>query len=150
MDMRALVLDDLRSIDEDHLWMLGLVVREPHELRNRRTPSNEIPFAGSMVDSTIFGFLVEDHAIETLEAITDLAVRPVCVRQSRAALIVPDLRSFLSLVSLSGAEAIGRSTRTTRGDGSTRTACRTRSFARHRRRCGDCPASPFRLHRAHS
>jgi hypothetical protein len=107
MVLRDLVLDDLRGIDDDHLGALGLVLRAPELLRGRRTPSNVIPFAGSPVDDTTFGFLMEDPAVETLEAIAQLAACPICILRHRDSFIVPNLRSFLSLVALAGADAIG-------------------------------------------
>jgi hypothetical protein len=97
---RDLVLDDLRGIDEEHLEAIGLALRAPEHLRGPDTPSNVFPFAGSFVDGTTFGFLLEDPAVETLEAIAHLAAHPVCIQRRRDALIVPNLRSFLSLVAL--------------------------------------------------
>ena len=104
--VRDLTLNDLRSIDEDHLHLLGLVLRAPEQLRSPHAPRNVLAFAGSPVDVTTFGFVVDGPSIETLEAITHLAARPVCVQKGRQSLFVPNLRAFLSLVALAGADAI--------------------------------------------
>lgn len=105
--VRELVFDDLRRIDEDHLHLLGLVLREPAQLRGPRTPRNVVPFAGSPIDTTVYGFLVDGASIETLEAITELAARRILIEKRRHSRVVPNLRAVLSLVALAGADAIG-------------------------------------------
>lgn len=104
--VRDLTLNDLRSIDDDHLHLLGLVLRAPEQLRGPHTPKNVVAFAGSPVDVTTFGFVVDGPPVETLEAITQLAARAVCIQNGRHSLVVPNLRAFLSLVALAGADAI--------------------------------------------
>lgn len=58
MTVRELVLGDLGAIDQGHLEALGLALRAPAQLRVAHTPSNVLPFAGSLVDATHFDFVL--------------------------------------------------------------------------------------------